>query len=140
MKDFIFLHRTEFIVLILICAFILNLLLRIKWVTNTINTIIDDTLKVYDPESKTRRFSGTKLTMLTAFTSVLWAFHYITIKFGFNETGFITMACIATGVGVTKALSKKLDPTVVSPDSQTTVKQDITDTSSKTIIKEETIQ
>ncbi len=140
MKEFIFLHRTEFIVLILICTFILNLLLRIKWVTKTINTIIDDTLKVYAPEDKMRRFSGTKLTMLTAFTSVLWAFHYITIKTGFNETAFITMACIATGVGITKAFSKKLDPTIVAPDSQTTIKQDITDNSSKTIVTEETKQ
>lgn len=138
MKEFIFLHRTEFIVLILICSFILNMLLRIKWVTNTINTVIDDTLKVYSPEDKKRRFSGTKLTMFAAFASVIWAFHYITIKFGFNETAFITMAAIATGVGITKAFSKKIDPTIVAPDTQTTVNQEVTDTSSNTVITEQT--
>jgi len=108
MRDFIFLHRTEFAVLILVAAVILNLLLRFKWTKTTITTIIDDTLKVND--GPVRRYSGTKLTMLVAFVSVLWSFHYITIKYGFNEVAFITMACISTGVSIAGAYSKKINP------------------------------
>jgi hypothetical protein len=118
MKDFLFLHRVEMGVLIVIAALILNILLRLKWTKDTIVAMIDDTLKVDDEKGK-RRFSGTKLTMVTAFGSVLWAFHYIIIKYGFNETAFITMAAIATGVGITKAFSKKLDPTITAPDKKT---------------------
>lgn len=139
MKDFLFLHRVEMGVLIIIVALILNIILRFKWTKHTIESVIDDTLKVYDPESKKRRFSGTKITMFVSFGSILWAFHYITIKYGFNETAFMVMAAIATGVGITKAFSKKLDPTVVAPDSATTIKQENTANSSETTIKEETI-
>lgn len=115
MRDFIFLHITEFCVLALIFGVIVNLLLRYKWVIKFIESIIDDTLKSYDTGSRKRRFSGTKITMMVAFGSVLWAFHYITIKDGFNDTAFITMACIATGVAVTGAYSKKLSPPVEEP-------------------------
>jgi len=108
MKDFLFLHRVEMIVLILISSIIINLLLRLKWTRHTILTIIDDTLKVND--GAIRRFSGTKMTMLVAFGSVLWAFHYITIKAGFNEIAFLTMAGISTGVAITGAYSKKINP------------------------------
>jgi len=140
LKDFLFLHRVEMGVLILIAALILNLLLRFKWTRHTLLSVIDDTLKVYDPESKTRKFSGTKITMFVAFGSVLWGFHYDTISNAkVNEVLFATMAAIATGVGITKAFSKKLDPTVVAPDSATTIKQENTGTTSETTIKEETI-
>jgi hypothetical protein len=73
---------------------------------------------VYDSQEKKRRYSGTKLTMLTAFGSVIWAFHWITVKSGFNETVFFIMAGIATGVGVAKAYGKKLDPEVQPPKEE----------------------
>jgi hypothetical protein len=136
MKDFIFLHVTEFFVLVGLVSLLINLLLRFKWLKNIVEAIIDDTLKVYETGSKRRRFSGTKVTMMVAFGSVLWAFHYITIREGFNDTAFITMACIATGVAITGAYSKKLDPTIVAPDTQTTITQEKTGSSSETIIKE----
>lgn len=116
MKEFVFLHTTEFIILILICSVIINILFRIRHIVKLVDTIINDTLKVWDPISKQRRFSGTKLTMLTAFGSVLWAFHYDTIRNStVNEMVFCTMAAIATGVSITKAWSKKLDPEVTEP-------------------------
>ena len=139
-KDFLFLHIIEMGVLILISALILNLLLRLKWTKNFITSVIDDTLKVYDPESKCRRFSGTKMTMFAAFGSTLWSFHYDTISNGkANETLFLIMAGIATGVGITKAFSKKLDPTIVAPGVETTIKQENTANTSETTIKEEPI-
>lgn len=108
MRDFLLLHRVEMAVLILVAAVFVNLFLRFKWVRNTITSIIDDTLKVND--GPVRRFSGTKLTMLTAFASVLWSYHYIIIKDGFNEVAFISMCCISTGVAITGAYSKRINP------------------------------
>lgn len=119
MKDFLFLHLVEMGVLVFIVALLLNLLLRLKWTKNLIMSIVDDTLKVYDPESKCRRFSGTKITMLTAFGSVLWSFHFDTIaNTKVDYSLFLIMAGIATGVGISKAFSKKLDPTVVAPATE----------------------
>lgn len=110
MKDFIFLHTTELVVLALIFAVIINLILKFSWTKKLIIAVIDDTLKVND--GVVRRFSGTKITMLTAFGSVLWSFHYITVKYGFNEVAFGIMACISTGVAITGAYSKKINPPV----------------------------
>lgn len=135
MRDFIFLHRTEFVVLVIICSIVINFLFRVKLLVKLVETIIDDTLKTN--EGSIRRFSGTKITMMVAFGSVLWAFHYITIKNGFNEYAFITMACIATGVAITGAYSKKIDPTIVAPDIQTTIVNESTKNSSRTTITEE---
>ncbi len=135
MKEFIFLHKVEFLVLIIMFSIIVNLILHYTWTKTLINAIINDTLKVND--NGVRRFSGTKMTMLTAFSSVLWAFHYIIIKYGFNETAFITMACIATGVGITGAVAKKVDPTIVAPDTKTTMEQQTNGDSTKTTLTEE---
>ena len=136
MSDFLILHRVEMGVLILIASVIINLLLKLKWTKNFIESVVDDTLKVDDGKGK-RRFSGTKITMFVAFGSVVWSFHYITVRHGFNETAFITMAAIATGVGISKALSKKLDPEVTTPDTQITIKEETSVGSKETSIKEE---
>lgn len=108
MRTFLMLHRVEMGILILISAVVLNLLLKFKWTKHTILTIIDDTLKVND--GVVRRYSGTKMTMLVAFVSVLWAFHYTTIKDGYVESAFLIMACISTGVSIAGAYSKKINP------------------------------
>jgi|SRR6185437_9142444 len=108
MKEFIFLHKIEFIVVLVILSIIINILLRLKGIIKLISAIIEDTLKV--EEGGVRRFSGTKLTMFVAFSSIVWSYHYITIKYGFNELAFTVMACIATGVTITKAISKKINP------------------------------
>jgi len=114
MKDFIFLHKIEFTVLLIIGSVILNLLLRISKVMTLISTIADDTLKIND--GLIRRYSGTKLTMFVAFISIVWSYHYITIKDGFNEVAFITMTCIATGVSITSAWGKKINPPTETTD------------------------
>ncbi len=138
MRDFIFLHRTEFAVLIVICSILINILFRIRHVIKLVDTIIDDTLKVYDPVSKKRIFSGTKLTMVMAFASIVWAFHYDTIKNSkVNETLFGIMAAIATGVSIAKAYSKKLDPEVIAPDSAITIKEKSTDNTTETTLTSE---
>jgi hypothetical protein len=103
-----YLHRIELSIAVVVLSVVINLLLRFKWTRKTIEAIIDDTLKVND--GPVRRFSGTKITMMVAFSSVVWGFHYITIKEGFNEIAFITMSCIATGVAITGAYSKKINP------------------------------
>lgn len=137
MKDFLILHQVEMAVMIFISAIIINILLRFKCTIKIINAIIDDTLKVDDGKGK-RRFSGTLITMFIAFGSILWAFHYDTIRNSkANETLFAFMGAIATGVGIAKAFSKKLDPEVVAPGSETTIKQEKTGNTSETTIKEE---
>ncbi len=136
MREFILSHKADILATITL-SIIINLILRFKWTRMQITAIIDDTLKE-DKGNGKRGFSGTKITMMTAFASLVWSFHYITVKDGFNDTAFITMAAIATGVGISKALSKKLDPTVVAPDSEITVKETKTDNSKETTIKEET--
>ncbi len=107
MRDLIIAHRFELVVLVLASAVIINLILKFKWTKVLIEKVIDDTLKVND--GPVRRFSGTKITMWAAFGSVLWAFHYTTLR-GFNEFAFGTMALIATGVSLTGAWSKKINP------------------------------
>lgn len=105
------LHKVEFVILICIMSLVVNLILRIKLVLKEIRTIIDDTMKVND--GTVRRYSGTKITMFIAFVSVLWGFHYVLMESTIVEviiTVFITMACIATGVAVTSAWSKKINP------------------------------
>ena len=114
MRDFIFLHKVEFAVLLIIGSIVLNLLLRISKVLTLIATIADDTLKVND--GLIRRYSATKMTMFVAFLSIVWSYHYITIKDGFNEVAFITMTCIATGVSITNAWSKKISPPTETTD------------------------
>lgn len=139
MKDLIIAHRIELIVLVLITGLIINLALRFKWTRKFITDIIDDTLKVDDGKG-TRRFSGTKMTMFAAFGSTLWAFHFDTISNSkANETLFLIMAGIATGVGISNAFSKKLDPEIVAPGTETTIKQEKVGNTSETSIKEETI-
>lgn len=138
-KDFIVLHRIEMAVMILLSAVIINLLLKFKWTKKLISDVIDDTLKVDDGKG-VRRFSGTKITMFAAVGSILWAFHFDTISNSkANETLFLIMAGIATGVGISKAFSKKLDPEVVAPGTETTIKEAKTANSSETTIKEENI-
>lgn len=140
MRDFIFLHKVEFAVMILLCSVVINILFRIRHVVKLVDTIIDDTLKVYDPISKTRKFSGTRLTMVTAFMSIVWAFHYDTISNSkVNEALFGMMGAIATGVGITKAFSKKLDPEVTGPDTKNTIQTSDTGNTSEVIVKEEKI-
>jgi len=136
--EFIGLYKIEFVVLALIFAVLINLLLRWKLFAKELEKLVDDTLKVYDPACECRRYSGTKLTMVTAFGSVVWCFHYIIVKYGFNETAFITMAAIATGVGIAKAYSKKVDPEVSAPDSKVTFKEETDKGSTESSIKTET--
>ena len=100
---------------------------------SVIATVVTDTLK------REGKWSATKLTMATAWLVVLYSYHYDLIKNGFNETAFSILVGVALGAKVTDAFSKKLDPTVTAPDSQTTIKQDTTDTSSKTTVTEERI-
>ncbi len=107
MKDLIVAHTFELTVIVIALSVFINLILRYKWVRVNIEKLIDDTLKVND--GPVRRYSGTKITMLIAFGSVLWAFHYTTLR-GFNEFAFGTMALIATGVSLTGAWSKKINP------------------------------
>ncbi len=115
MKDLIIAHRFELSILVIALSVIINLALRYKWTRITIEKVIDDTLKVND--GIVRRFSGTKITMMIAFGSVLWAFHYTTLR-GFNEFAFGTMALIATGVSLTGAWSKKINPPAETTDNQ----------------------
>lgn len=113
MKHLIVAYTFELAIMIIAISVIINLLLHRKWTKITIEKIIDDTLKVND--GPIRRFSGTKITMLVAFGSVLWAFHYTTLR-GFNEFAFGTMALIATGVSLTGAWSKKINPPTESTE------------------------
>lgn len=109
MKDLIIAHRLELAILVLITSMIINLLLRFKWTRSTIEKVIDDTLKVND--GPIRRFSGTKITMMVAFASVLWAFHFIVLSYtDLIVEVFLIMALIATGVSLTGAWSKKINP------------------------------
>lgn len=138
-KDFIMLHRIEMAVMILVSAIILNLILKLKWTKKLISDVINDTLKVDDAKG-VRRFSGTKITMFIAFGSLLWGFHFDTISNSkVNENLFLVMAGIATGIGISKAFSKKLDPEVVGPGTETTIKEEKTGNKSETTIKEENI-
>ena len=89
-------------------AVLLNLLLKIRWVKAQALSIIDDTLK--RDVNGTRRYSAANLTMFTAFMTVIWSFHYHIIKQGWDSEAFGIMALIATGVRVTDAWSKKLNP------------------------------
>ena len=82
----------------------ISLLLKLKSVSSVVNSIINDTLKING------KWSRTSLTMLTAWVSVLWSYHYDVIKNGFNETAFGLMLGVAVGVKVTDAWSKKLNP------------------------------
>ena len=107
MKDLILAHTFGLGITVIILSVAINLLLRYKWVKSTILKVIDDTLKVND--GPVRRFSGTKLTMWAAFASILFVFIYTSLR-EFNEYAFLVMALIATGVSLTGAWSKKINP------------------------------
>ena len=75
-----------------------------------INDLINDTLKRKDASDGSLKWSRTSLTMLTAWISVLWAFHYTFVKYGFNEVAFVTMSSIALGAKIADAYTKKITP------------------------------
>lgn len=89
----------------------ISLLFKIKSIYSTLNSIINDTLKIDG------KWSRTSLTMLTAWLTVLWSYHYDVIKNGFNETAFGLMLGVAVGVKVTDAWSKKLNPQIKQDDT-----------------------
>lgn len=101
--------KTEIASIILLSAFfafLINAAIRISWSIRVIKAIINDTLK------NDGKWSATKLTMFVSFLTVLWSYHYEIVKHGFNFDAFCVMALIATGVKITDAIGKKLNPTI----------------------------
>lgn len=79
-------------------------LFRIKYISNTANSIINDTLK------RDGKWSPTRLTMFTAWVTAIWSYHYDVIKNGFDYQAFLVMVGVALGAKVTDAWSKKINP------------------------------
>jgi len=100
---------------------LLILIYKIKVVANEFSIIVNDTLKKKDKDG-VMRYSRTSLTMLTAWWACLYAFVYTLHKYGMSEWMFGIMCGVALGAKLTDAWSKKIDPTVVGPDSVTTDK------------------
>lgn len=88
----------------------ISILFKIKSISSVANGIINDTLKIDG------KWSRTSLTMLTAWVTVLWSYHYDVIRNGFNETAFGLMLSVAVGVKVTDAISKKINPQIKPTD------------------------
>jgi uncharacterized membrane-anchored protein YitT (DUF2179 family) len=101
------------IIVICIAGFMIgisfNLILRIKTLSGVTNSIINDTLK------RDGKWSVTRLTMFTAWMTVLWSYVYDIVKTGFNYQAFCIMVGVALGVKVTDAWSKKLNPESALP-------------------------
>lgn len=86
-------------------AILMNMLIRKSIVVKAANDIVNDTMK------RDGKWDPTRITMFVAFGSILWAFHFDTIKnLKVNEELFLIMAAIATGVSIARAYSKKLNP------------------------------
>ena len=72
-----------------------------------IKTIVDDTLK--RDKGGVRRFSATRLTMLTAWLCVLYTYIHDVIVNGYRWESLVLMAGVATGMKMTDAIGKKLN-------------------------------
>lgn len=89
-----------------------NILFQIKTISCLFNSIINDTLKING------KWSRTSLTMFTAWMAVLWSYVYDIVKTGFNYQAFLVMVVVATGIKVTDAWSKKLNPETKADDNK----------------------
>lgn len=98
----------------LLVGLVIHFLFRIPAVIKVGTQITNDTLK------RDGKWDPTRLTMFGAFLSIVWAFHFDTVKnMKVNEELFLIMGCIATGVGIARAYSKKLNPDAPKPEGGT---------------------
>lgn len=106
-------NLTELIIIGILSATLIALIVRAFFKGSAILTLVrdigNDTLK------KNGKWSKTAIIATSAWFVVLWSFHYDLINNGFNETAWMFLGGVALGAPITKAWSKKVDPTVAAP-------------------------